>query len=618
MLRFSISNKRERQQFEHLTGPIEFGRGPEREGITRCVVQDGYISRDHMRVEEQADNRLRVENLSARNSIRVLADNSTIAPGQASLLRSPARLSVGETLVEIETAVDPVASSPLETIGAPLRPPPRPPATPSTSEAIRAAAATTQPLVPEKSLVELGKTPAPDKLMEWFETFVAVQRAAAGSPEFYQTTAEAVVKLVGLDRGLVILRAPKSSATQSPNRWMTQARYPTEANTIGREFSLTILDRVLNDRRTYFQSSAAPSTSESLQGVEAVVASPIFDPQDNVAGFVYGCRTRFTPNRGLGVGPLEAQVMQVLAASVATGLVRQQHEAEAGRARVQFEQFFSSELAQELQKNPDMLSGQEREITVLFSDIRGFSRLSEKLGPKPTCELVADVMDRLTNCVRAFDGSVVDYVGDGMIAMWNAPVDQPDHAARACRAALAMLETLPQLDADWHDRIGTPLKIGIGLNTGPAMVGNTGARVRFKYGPLGHTVNLASRVEGATKQFGVQLLITGSTRSQLGDTFATRRLGKVRVVGIQGVVDLFELHAETADAEWTGRRDAYEQALGLYETSQFGNACSAIYPLLTNQEGNYDVPSLNLVTRAVEAIKNPPEKFDGVFELTFK
>jgi len=182
MLRFSISNKRERQQFEHLTGPIEFGRGPEREGITRCVVQDGYISRDHMRVEEQADNRLRVENLSARNSIRVLADNSTIAPGQASLLRSPARLSVGETLVEIETAVDPVASSPLETIGAPLRPPPRPPATPSTSEAIRAAAATTQPLVPEKSLIELGKTPAPDKLMEWFETFVAVQRAAAGSP----------------------------------------------------------------------------------------------------------------------------------------------------------------------------------------------------------------------------------------------------------------------------------------------------------------------------------------------------------------------------------------------------------------------------------------------------
>src|SRR5262249_56499414 len=112
-------------------------------------------------------------------------------------------------------------------------------------------------------------------------------------------------------------------------------------------------------------------------------------------------------NRGLGIGPLEAQVMQVLAASVATGLSRQQHEAEAGRARVQFEQFFSAELAQELQKNPDMLSGQEREITVMFCDIRGFSRLSEKLGPQLTCELVADVMDRLTTRGRAFGDSGV-------------------------------------------------------------------------------------------------------------------------------------------------------------------------------------------------------------------
>ena len=104
---------------------------------------------------------------------------------------------------------------------------------------------------------------------------------------------------------------------------MVQARYPNDGNTMGREFSLTILDRVLKDRRTYFQSSASPSTSESLQGVEAVVASPVFDPHDNVAGFVYGCRTRFTPHRGLGIGPLEAQVMQVLASSVGTGLARQ-------------------------------------------------------------------------------------------------------------------------------------------------------------------------------------------------------------------------------------------------------------------------------------------------------
>src|SRR5947199_8682845 len=245
MLRFLISNKRERQQFEHLAGPIEFGRGPERDGITRCVIQDGYISRDHVRIEEQADGRLRVENLSARNSIRILADNSTLAPNQTSFLKPPVRLSVGETLLEVETAIDPIANAPLETIGSPLRQPPRPAAGGTASEVLRAAAATQSPPLPQQSLIDLGKTPSPEKLMEWFETFIAVQRSAAGSPEFYHQTAEAVVKLVGLDRGMVILRAPRAAGATAPQRWMVQARCPADSSSIGREFSLTILERVL-------------------------------------------------------------------------------------------------------------------------------------------------------------------------------------------------------------------------------------------------------------------------------------------------------------------------------------------------------------------------------------
>src|SRR5262249_23851762 len=180
-----------------------------------------------------------------------------------------------------------------------------------------------------------------------------------------------------------------------PQRGRARARPPADGNNIGPNSTLPILARVMKDRRTYFQSSASPQSSESLQGVEAVVASRIFNAQEQIIGFVYGCRTRFTAHRGLGIGPLEAQVMQVLASSVATGLARQQHEAEASRTRVQFEQFVSAEVAHELQKNPQLLQGQEREITVLFSDIRSFSRMSERLGPKLTCELVADVMDRL-------------------------------------------------------------------------------------------------------------------------------------------------------------------------------------------------------------------------------
>src|SRR5262249_47680004 len=163
-------------------------------------------------------------------------------------------------------------------------------------------------------------------------------------------------------RGLVIL--------SRNGRWMVQARCPDNGDTLGREFSLTIVERVAKDRRTFFQTHASASpTSESLQGVQAVVASPIFDSRDEGVGAVYGCRTRFNAQVGLGIGPLEAQVMQLLASAVGVGLARQEHEAEAGRLRVQFEQFFSAELTRELQRNPRLLDGQEREVTVLFSDI---------------------------------------------------------------------------------------------------------------------------------------------------------------------------------------------------------------------------------------------------------
>jgi adenylate cyclase len=593
MLRFTISNKREQQLFDHAEGPIEFGRGAQRNNVPRCIVQDLYVSKDHVRVDELENGRVRIENLSQRNSIR-LSDNSVIPTGQARELDTPTRLIVGETAIDIDFVADTTAEGPLETI-----------ASPHSSKILAGPA--------QHSLLDLGRTPTPETLTHWFETVIAVQRAAAGSQEFYTQTAKAIVSLVGLDRGLVILRRN--------GRWGAHARFPDDgAELVGREFSVTILDKVERERRTFFQSSAtAANTTESLQGVEAVVASPIFDPRDQVVGAVYGCRNRFNPQVGIGIGPLEAQVMQLLASAVGVGLARMEQEAEAGRLRVQFEQFFSADLARELQRNPRLLEGQEREITVLFSDIRSFSGLSMKLGPTDTCNLVANVMDRLTERVREFDGVVVDYMGDGLMAMWNAPADQPDHAAKACRAALAMLGDLPALNDEWKDRLGSPLRLGIGLNTGRALCGNTGSRQKFKYGPLGHAVNLASRVEGATKHFGVPLLITGTTHAPLGSAFATRRLCKARVVGISEPVDLYELYAEAASPEWIARRDMYEGGLAEYEAGHWVNTCRGLYPLMADSHyGGLDVPSLTIVARAVEALKTPPEHFDGVIDLTSK
>jgi adenylate cyclase len=589
MLRIHVSNKTDHQQFDHADGVIEFGRGPQRENAPRWVIQDDlYVSKDHVRVSELPGAKVRVENLSQRNAIWV-GDVTSIAPGVHRDMSLPVRLTVGETTIEIE----PVLSAPegresLGTIAEPVRPS-------KISGGLKAG------------LVNLGNAPDPETLALWFETVISVQRSAAGSPEFYNQTAKALVELVGLDRGLVLLRRADS--------WHVVARCPKDEKH-ELEFSRTILQHVLGEKRTFFRSAANLALTTSLQNVEAVVASPVFDANDQVVGALYGSRS-ILAEKG-DIGNLQAQLVQLLASAVGAGLARLEQEAEASRLRVQFEQFFSPNLARELQRNPRLLEGQEREVTIFFTDIRGFSMHAEKLGPRDTCRLVSEVMERITEHVRAFEGVVIDFAGDGLMAMWNAPADQPDHAVLACRAAVAILNDMPSVSEKWKDRLGGPLSLGLGLNTGMALVGNTGSQYKFKYAPLGHTVNLASRVEGATKQMGIAALITGSTRERLGDGFATRRLCRVRVIGISEPVDLHELCSDGCTPEWRACRDTYESALTLFEAGQFGACCRTIYPLLSGTEGRYDIPSLNLAARALEHLKDPPKVFNPVVELTRK
>lgn len=589
MLRFHLSNKREQHtQFDHPSGPIELGRGPKRNNVPRCVIQDLYVSKDHVLLDEQDSGRVRIENLSVRNPIW-LPDNTILAPGSSRDCPLPLRFTVGETQVDVDAGDTSSSREILETINQPTR-------------AIRLSD------VVNRSLLQLGGAPSAETLIEWFETVIAVQRAAAGSPEFYEQTAEAMVSMVGLDRGLVLLRRGDT--------WETVASAGRD-DSCGRDFSHTILRHVVNDRKTYYQSVAG-NAAESLAGIKMVVASPIIDTHEQVAGVLYGVRTRGIDFLTGGGGRLQAYVVQLLASVVGAGLARLEKEAEAGRQRVQFEQFFSPELARGLELNPRLLEGQQREVTVMFSDIRGFSALVSRLAPTDMIRLVSDAMDRITVRVKEFGGVVVDFYGDGLLAMWNAPTDQPEHAALACRAALAVLDDLPRLSDEWHETVGAALGVGIGLNTGPALVGNTGSRHKFKYGPFGHTVNLANRVEGATKHLRIPALITGATRQQLGDTFATRRLCQARVVGIPQPVDLYELHAEKAETGWLERRDGYEQALAQFEAREWAKTLQTLRGLIAGQQGQYDVPSLDLAIRSLECLKNPPDNFSPVLDLKSK
>ena len=178
-----------------------------------------------------------------------------------------------------------------------------------------------------------------------------------------------------------------------------------------------------------------------------------------------------------------------------------------------------------------------------------------------------------------------------------------------------MLERLPALSDQWSSALGEPTDLGIGLNTGLARVGNTGSARKFKYGPLGNTVNLASRVQGATKFVRTPLVITGATADQIGDEFPKRRLCSAEVVNIAEPVVLYELRAD-ADAAWPDLRQRYEMALEAYEREAFHEAARILGNLLTDCPG--DGPTMILLSRAVDMLAHPPEQFSPVWKLSGK
>jgi adenylate cyclase len=287
---------------------------------------------------------------------------------------------------------------------------------------------------------------------------------------------------------------------------------------------------------------------------------------------------------------------------------------------VQFEQFFSADLVRELERDVDLLEGRIDEVTVLFSDLRGFTTLSERLGPHKTCHMLRDMMERLSERIVEHGGVIVDYVGDGILAMWNAPVKQADHAARACSAALAMLGELPELNARWSGELDGTLVLGIGVNSGEALVGNTGSHRKFKYGPHGHTVNVASRVQDATKILKLPLLITESTRACLPAELLTRRIGRVVLPGVAQPVVAYELFGRNGSPEWVHLRDTYEAALALFESGQWARACQALTPLLDagGDRSVYDWPTLKLMRRAWDCLETRPDPFDPIIEVSSK
>lgn len=566
------------------------GQVLEKESFWRLVVasrEEHSVSRDHAFLEPVPGGKARLENVSGKAPIR-LQDGRDLLPSESVVLDLPTVLTLGGKVVRI---LEPQKDGPVyqrlpdsvSQAGLTL-------ATPS-------AFSTLAINLPKGEDVEI-------EAIRWLKAAMAVLQSAASSSDFFDKAAQAIVESVGLDTGFVVLR--------EGDDWKTVAGWSSGGQPIDTDQtpSRQMLSRVVNERETLYHVPEAPEPGgDSLIGVSAVVASPIMVKGD-VIGALYGDRRRYSaPGQPPKITKIDAMLVDVLAASVAAGLARMEGERAAVAARVQFEQFFTPELAHQIASRPELLEGQDSEITLLFADIRGFSRISERLGPAKTVRWVNDVMSELSDCVLAHRGVLVDYIGDEIMAMWGAPEEQPDHAELACRAAVDMLKLLPEMNERYLAEIGEQMDLGIGINTGVARVGNTGSKHKFKYGPLGNTVNLASRVQGITKYLRTRLLVTEATRARLGPAFAARRLGKVRVVNIGEAVNLYEL-SEAGDPMWEALCLQYESALGEFERKGFRMAARILATLMAEHPD--DGPSLVLLSRAVSGLVEP-ETFDPVF-----
>ena len=332
--------------------------------------------------------------------------------------------------------------------------------------------------------------------------------------------------------------------------------------------------------------------------------------------------------------PLVAPVCAALSAALLVVLLKLgSEEWQRRRMKALFGAYVSPELVDEMVesgRDPE-LGGTEAEVSALFSDVEGFSAFSEQLSPTELVPLMNEYLSAMTDALQAEGGTLDKYIGDAIVMMFGMPLPIKDHAARACAAALSMQERHAELRSQWVQSGQWPevveqMRTRIGINTGAAVIGNMGSRVRFNYTMMGDSVNLAARCESGGKSYGVYTLITGATLraalERMPELFY-RKLDRIVVKGRTEPVEIFELWDRTISRELALRcRESYEHGLQLY----FKGEWAAALELFTAAEADEPskafaptTPSAVLAQRCREFLENGgPENWDGAYRMQTK
>jgi adenylate cyclase len=327
------------------------------------------------------------------------------------------------------------------------------------------------------------------------------------------------------------------------------------------------------------------------------------------AAYVVIAQLAFSIGTLLAVAVPIAMASVVLAAATIGGLATEGRE--KAQLRAVFSQYVSRSVVDRIVSDPARakLGGERKVLTVLFSDIRGFSAFSEGMGPEELASFLGEYLSPMTDLVLDSGGTLDKYIGDAVMAIWSAPVDVEDHAARACDVALKMHAALVGLNARWKTEGKPQIAIGVGINTGPMSVGNMGTPARFDYTVLGDQVNLGARLEALTKEYGVDILVGEETYKAAGADFVFREVDLVRVKGRASAAPVYELVGHAKDGARVDPR--FAEGLAAYRRRAF----AAARELFTQLADAGDRTAAILARRCDDlATEPPPPDWDGVYE----
>lgn len=285
-----------------------------------------------------------------------------------------------------------------------------------------------------------------------------------------------------------------------------------------------------------------------------------------------------------------------------------------------FRHYLSPAVIDTLIAHPEslVLGGERRHISIFFSDVQGFTSISERLSPEELTSLLNDYLSQMTDILLESGGTIDKYEGDAIIAFWNAPVELHDHGRRAVEAMIRCQEKLAQLRPQLEQRAGRPFYMRVGINTGDAVVGNMGSSSRFDYTMLGDSVNLAARLEGLNKQFGTYSMCSAASKEEalaFGTELRFRELARVAVVGKKEAVTVFEPMNASEYAERQAVLEAFSQGLQLFYQGKFPEALEAFSAIQKE-----DAPAAHYVAKCRELLENPPDlsSWEGVWVATSK